>query len=174
MVFSLWFLVYSLFVDIISHGLWGGVAFGRANPKRYWTAFAFGVAPDALSFGLLFVQNMLGVGVRPNFSGGPPDPSTIPTYIHALYNVTHSLVIAAVVIGVVCLARHSLSGGGVVWRKLPVVMLAWPLHILVDIPTHGGDFFPTPFLWPLSSFLIDGIPWSHPWIWFPKNQLDRW
>lgn len=148
-------------MDIFSHGLWGGIAFGRANPKQYWSAFAFGIAPDALSFGLLFVQNMLGSGVRPDFSGGAPDPSLIPGYIHDLYNITHSLLIAAAVIGIVWLAR----------RTLPLVMLAWPLHILVDIPTHGAAFFPTPYLWPLANLPVDGIPWSHWYIFYPNLIL---
>ena len=157
-------------MDILSHGLWGGVVFGRSNPKKYWSAFLFGIAPDALSFGLLFTQNILGFGVRPDFSGGPPDPSTIPAYIHALYNTPHSIVIGAPVIGIVWFPRHMFSGEQV-RKKLPFVMLAWPFHILVDIPTHGAAFFPTPFLWPLADLRVNGIPWSNPWVWFPNLML---
>lgn len=50
-------------------------------------------------------------------------------------------------------------------------MLAWPLHILVDIPTHSERFFPTPFLWPLSDFHVDGHPWSDPRIFIPNVIL---
>jgi len=47
-------------------------------------------------------------------------------------------------------------------------MWAWGLHILMDIPTHSTDFFPTPFLWPFSGYRVDGISWGHPYIFFPN------
>lgn len=148
-------------MDIISHGLWGGLVFGRSNPKTYWGAFAFGIAPDLFSFGILFIQNWLGFVPRPDFSSGPPDPATIPKYVHDLYNTTHSIIIAAAVIGVVWLIS----------RRPPVAMFAWPLHILVDIPTHGAAFFPTPFLWPLTDLRVDGVPWSNWYIFWPNVAL---
>lgn len=148
-------------MDIISHGLWGGAAFGRRSKRAFWTAFGFGIGPDLASFGLFFVQRWLGLAPALDFRHGPPDPSLVPAYVHALYDVTHSLVIALVVIGIVWLVR----------KKLLLVMLAWPLHVLVDIPTHGGDFFPTPFLWPISNFHVDGIPWGNPLIWYPNLAL---
>jgi hypothetical protein len=40
-------------MDILSHGLYGGVAFGRESRKKYLIAFLFGVGPDLLSFGVL-------------------------------------------------------------------------------------------------------------------------
>lgn len=48
-------------MDIISHGLWGGIAFGRKNKKDFWQSFAFGVMPDLLAFGVLTVATTLGV-----------------------------------------------------------------------------------------------------------------
>jgi hypothetical protein len=36
-------------MDVISHGLWGGVAFGRKNKKYFWWSFGFGIMPDLLS-----------------------------------------------------------------------------------------------------------------------------
>jgi len=41
-------------------------------------------------------------------------------------------------------------------------MLAWSLHILIDIPTHQG-IFALHFLWPLSSYGFSGIRWENPW-----------
>jgi len=32
-----------------------------------------------------------------------------------------------------------------------------------DIPTHTESYFPTPFLWPLPTPFVNGIPWSTPW-----------
>jgi hypothetical protein len=36
---------------------------------------------------------MLGVAEQPDFSHGTPPESSIPQYVHHLYNITHSLVV---------------------------------------------------------------------------------
>jgi membrane-bound metal-dependent hydrolase YbcI (DUF457 family) len=148
-------------MDIISHGLYGGVAFGRKSKISYWKAFFFGVMPDLFSFGLFFVANILTLSSGPDFASGPPDPATIPQYVHMLYDVTHSLVVATVVILCVWF----------VFKKHIIELLAWPLHILVDIPTHSSAFFPTPFLWPISDFNIDGTSWGVSYIFIPNVIL---
>ena len=51
-----------------------------------------------------------------------------------------------------------LSAGGAYWE-----MTGWMLHSMIDIPTHTRRLYPTPFLWPLSDFTIDGISWGRPW-----------
>jgi len=148
-------------MDIISHGLYGGVAFGRTSKISYWKAFFFGIMPDLFSFGLLFAFSILGIASGPDFNAGPPDPASIPQYVHSLYNVTHSLIVAGVVIGIVWFIR----------KKPLVEMFAWPLHMLVDIPTHSNEFFPTPFLWLVSDFHVDGVSWSNPYIFIPNILL---
>jgi hypothetical protein len=148
-------------MDIISHGLYGGIAFGRTSTFSYLKAFFFGVMPDLFSFGILFTLSALRIVSGPDFGDGPPDPSAIPAYVHRLYNVTHSLVIAGMVIGIVWVVRG----------KPMMELFAWPLHILVDIPTHSSRFFPTPFLWPVTDFTINGIPWSRPYIFIPNLIL---
>jgi len=146
-------------MDTLSHGLWGSLAFGRKNAKSFWTAFFFGVAPDLFSFGFFFVSTWLGIAERPNFDGSePPNQALIPPYIGHLYNITHSLLIFLIVFGIVWLIRKAPF-----WE-----MGAWGLHIFFDIPTHSYNFFPTPFLWPLSNFKIDGHPWSDPIIFWPN------
>ncbi|MBI2102454.1 hypothetical protein HYT55_01335 [Candidatus Woesearchaeota archaeon] len=45
-------------------------------------------------------------------------------------------------------------------KRIPIYLYAWPLHIVIDIPTHTSNFLPTPFLWPLSSFAFPGISWA--------------
>lgn len=145
-------------MDIISHGLWGGVAVGRKNKKSFWLSFLFGVSPDLLSFGIFSAMNILGLVSGPDWSAGPPAAESIPQYVHTLYNITHSLVTFAVVFGIVWILR----------KKPLYELLAWPLHILMDIPTHSTQFFPTPFLWPFVDYRVDGIPWSHPYIFFPN------
>lgn len=143
-------------MDILSHGMWGGLAFGRKSKKSFWLSFCIGIAPDLFSFGLFSAMNILGIVSGPDWSSGTPDMNSIPSYVHYLYNCTHSFFIFAIVFGLV-LALY----------KRPVYeMFAWPLHILMDIPTHSIKFFPTPFLWPFGNYQVDGIPWSHPWIFF--------
>lgn len=148
-------------MDIISHGLYGGVAFGRKSKKSFWLSFFFGIAPDLFSFGLFTVSVWLGLVHGLDWSAGPPDERLIPQYVHTLYNITHSFVAFAVLFGLVWW-----------WRGKPLLeMLGWPLHILVDIPTHSSRFFPTPFLWPVSDFHVNGHPWSSPEIFIPNVIL---
>ena len=145
-------------MDIVTHGLWGALAFGRKSRTSFWLAFLIGLAPDLFSFGLLWMAATLGLAEKPDFSHGTPPESTIPPYIHHLYEVTHSLIVFVVVFLVVRLLL-----------KRPVWELAsWGLHILVDIPTHSSAFFPTPFLWPLSDWRFNGWQWMTPTILVPN------
>ena len=60
--------------------------------------------------------------------------------------------------------------GGISFYKKEMVwpMLAWPFHIILDIPFHTKDFFPVQFLWPISDIAFDGISWSSPFIVIPN------
>ena len=145
-------------MDIISHGLYGGIAFGQKNKRDYWWSFVFGIAPDFFSFGVFTA--MTALGVSPRYVQLRND--AVPQYVHSLYNVTHSLVIFAVVFLIVWTLH----------KKPFLPMLAWPLHILVDIPLHSTAFFPTPFFWPFFNNLrVNGIPWGEPIILIPNVIL---
>lgn len=150
-------------MDVLSHGLWGGVTFGRRNKGDFISAFTFGVLPDVVAFGPLFVHQLFNpaLRVRPDYASGHPDLSLLPDYVMQIYNYSHSLVIFAIVFFLMWAMRG---------RPL-MPMLAWGLHILFDIPTHSTAFFPTPFLWPLSDVTVNGIPWGRPWIFFPNVML---
>ena len=139
-------------MDTLSHGLWGGVAFGRKNKWAFIAALAFGAAPDVLSFGAVFVREFLSHAPF----GSPPDVATLPGYVLNMYHITHSLVVALAAFAVVYAFL----------RRKALPMLAWPLHILLDIPTHSLEFFPTPFLWPFATPFVDGVPWSTPWVFY--------
>ncbi|MCX6779285.1 MAG: metal-dependent hydrolase, partial [Candidatus Magasanikbacteria bacterium] len=145
-------------MDIISHGLWGGIAFGRKKRSNFWWAFGFGVMPDLFSFGLLTIFTALGLVSGPDWSNGVPSADSVPFFVHRLYDITHSLIIFVVVFVVVWLIR----------KKPFLPLWAWGLHILMDIPTHSTNFFPTPFLWPFSEFRVNGISWGNPYIFFPN------
>ncbi len=152
-------------MDILLHGVVGaalcsrtGLPGGRRGPvdaagrRRLvdWTlpaALAFGLLPDLLSFGIHFSANLI--------AGNGMDWHRIPPYIFMLYNLTHSL--AGMAAGYALLAW---------WRPaLRLPALAWPVHVLVDAPTHGTGRFMTPIFWPFSENGVSGWNWwEHPGI----------
>jgi hypothetical protein len=144
-------------MDIVSHGLWGSIAFGRKSRSSFWLAFVIGMAPDLFSFGILWVAAILGLSEKPDFSNGTPPESTIPQYVHYLYNATHSFIVFLAVFFLVWfLLKRPL------WE-----LAAWGLHVLVDVPTHSYAFFPTPVLWPLFNWKFNGWQWMTPTILIP-------
>lgn len=148
-------------MDIVSHGLWGAIAFGRRTRQSFITALLFGTGPDLLSFGVYFAAIALGISDSVAFQFEPPQDHLIPGYVHTLYGITHSSIVFAV----------SFTLISMLFRRIVWEVGAWGLHIALDIFTHSYAFFPTPFLWPLSDFKIDGIPWSHPEIFIPNVAL---
>jgi len=140
-------------MDVVAHGLWGGALFWSRGRKLFIAAVLLGMAPDLLSFGVFHAMRPGWIISR--FVGeisGPPAISILPAYVFYAYNVTHSLIVWA-------MAFFSL------WWFMngpPWLLLAWGLHILCDIPTHGRSYFPTPFLWPLPTPFVDGITWATP------------
>lgn len=147
-------------MDVISHGLWGGIAFGRKNRKSYWLAFFIGVAPDLFSFGVLFLARLLGFYGNIHW-GGAPDADMIPGFVSHLYNISHSLIVFVIVF---LLFR-------IFFKRWILEMLAWPFHIAVDIFSHSYQFYPTPFLWPISDYKVDAVSWGDPRIFFPNVAL---
>ena len=88
-----------------------------------------------------------------NFQRGPPAISTLPKWLFAAYNMTHSFVMFIFVFILVYL----------ITKKWFWPLTAWAIHIVTDIPTHSTRFFPTPFLWPSSDYVFNGISWATPW-----------
>jgi len=131
-------------MDTFAHGLWSYILF--SSSKYIWLAVLFGVLPDLLSWTLFFFYP-----AKNGFTWQNPDLSLIPKWVFTMYGITHSLfVVAAVFIAVFLIFKH-----------IPIFLLAWPLHILIDIPTHSRQFLPTPFLWPFSIWAFPGITWSN-------------
>ena len=120
-------------MDIVSHGLWGSLAFGRKNRHSFLLAFLCGMAPDIFSFGVFFTAVVFGVSDRPDFSE-PPAPQNIPHYVSQLYQFTHSFVIFLILFFMLW----------TIFRRPIWEFSAWGLHILFDIPTHPYQFFPHP------------------------------
>ena len=139
-------------MDTFSHTFWGLGLFGhRGFP---WLAAFFGAFPDLVSFGILFIKRI----VTREFHFGAPPLDTIPQWIFISYNYSHSFIIAFLFLGIVSIFRKN-------WA---FAMLGWPFHILLDFPFHTKAYFPTKLFWPLSNITFDGIPWTHPAVWFPN------
>lgn len=160
-------------MDIFAHGLWTAAAAKATNNKLqrtnlkslniWWAAF-WGVFPDLFAFtipfawiasGILFGNLHLSDIPRPH----EIEPPAAKTYwvLHLaqqLYNISHSgVVFAAIFFLAWLIARRP------VWE-----MLGWLLHLLIDIPTHSYQFYPTPIFWPLSGWkFIYGVAWSQWW-----------
>ena len=144
-------------MDTLSHALWGYGLFGHkpnGRKKLAKTALFFGAMPDLISFGIFFVMRVLQGQWQP----GPPPLATIPDWLYFNYSLGHSFIISFAVIGLIAIKN----------KDLAFAMLAWPFHIVLDFPFHSFKYFPTPIFWPLSDYKIDGIPWSHWYIWWPN------
>ena len=100
----------------------------------------FGAIPDLLSFGVYFVFQIFssGLDLEKSFS------EKIPLWVYSLYDISHSLVIAFIFIGIAYNVNKDFA-----WP-----MLGWPLHIVIDLFTHSIEFFPTPIFWPI---FLDGL-----------------
>ena len=139
-------------MDTLSHALWGKGLFGY---RRYrWLPLLFGAVPDLLSFGLYFLYRIVSGSF--SLTSGKPALDQIPEWVFSLYDFSHSLIVACIFI----LIAYRFK------RELCFPMLAWPFHILLDFFTHSVEYFPTPVLWPVSSYRFDGVPWSDPRIFY--------
>ena len=147
-------------MDTLSHALWGRGLFGYRGSR--WLPIFFGVFPDLLSFGTLFVIRIIKGDL--NYSGLPTLESLLqlepfPQWIFAMDNITHSFVTAFFFISIMYYFKREL-----VWP-----MLSWPFHIVLDFAFHTKELFPVKLFWPLTDFYIDGISWSHPAVWFSNG-----
>lgn len=139
-------------MDTLSHALWGYGLFGY---KRYaWLAIFFGAMPDLISFGIFLVLEIFQGG----WHLGKPALETIPHWVFIAYSLGHSFVISLPIIYII----YKLN------KKIALAMLAWPFHIILDFPFHSLSYFATPIFWPVSDFKLNGIPWSHWYIWYPN------
>ena len=139
-------------MDFVSHALWGGIVFGRRTKKAFVTAAGISILPDVLTEGLFAVLLFLNMGGMPGWDQGHPNISAYPIWAQNFYNFTHSFVVFTLLFLLIwAFARKP------VW-----VVGAWGLHILIDIPTHSLELFPTPFLWPVSDIKVNGVGWHNP------------
>lgn len=160
-------------MDILSHGLWAGAAYKALNKKakkpfNVWLAGFWGIFPDLFAFTLGFAWlfgNLFFGGM--DFADLPrpeeiePVPQVTPPIFRLtslLYSISHSAIIFLVIFGIVFL----------IFRRPIWELGGWFIHILLDIPTHSYQFYPTPFLWPLSGWTFNGFSWGTLWFLIPN------
>lgn len=151
--------VITVVMDIVAHGLWAAAAAITVNRKAnvrvhvgwavWWAAF-----PDVLAFGLpaaagLWVR-LVGDEASAGGHGLPYVRIGLP-----LYPTGHSFLVFLLVFGITTLLA----------RRIVFELLGWLSHILIDIPTHSFSYYATRFLWPVSDYRVNGIPWWTPWLW---------
>ncbi len=144
-------------MDLLAHALWTNLIYLNAKPSARYLAIALGTAPDIVAFAPELVRatvsKRLKMWRKVDETTFEQVSRSIPKWVYRLYDITHSIPLW-------------LLGFSVWWAisaQLPWPAFAWLIHILIDIPTHSKRFFPTPFLWPLSNFKVDGISWGVPW-----------
>ncbi|MDI6717535.1 MAG: hypothetical protein QMD86_00575 [Patescibacteria group bacterium] len=167
-------------MDIFSHGLWAGAAYKALRQKQIQyknknllkplQAAFWGIFPDIFSFTPVFIwlfgNLVLGTIDFQNLPKPdgiePAQKDTLPIFrlTSMLYNASHSIIIFLIVFGFALIIKRILFSENQImtWE-----MGAWLFHISIDIPTHSYQFYPTPFLWPISDWKFNGFSWGTPW-----------
>ncbi|PIN86313.1 hypothetical protein COV19_05910 [Candidatus Woesearchaeota archaeon CG10_big_fil_rev_8_21_14_0_10_44_13] len=134
-------------MDFFAHIAWAYIIFNKLKKREFCLALLFAALPDIIGWGGFMFYNLF------NGRFGQPDLTKIPSWTWMLYDISHSLVVFGVILLVVWL----------IYKKIPLFMLAYPIEILMDIPTHSREFLPTPFLWPVSNWHFPGFSWGQGW-----------
>ena len=151
-------------MDTLAHGLWAGAAYLAASSRlrkqlRVWRVVVWGIFPDLFAFTPTFVvlawHRLFGDPAHPMQFFSRALRESLPVFLqpHILYPWSHSLIIFALLFAIVWFLG----------RRAAPAMLAWPLHILMDIPSHRAGLYGTPFLWPISSYRFNGVSWGQRW-----------
>lgn len=156
-------------MDILAHGIWAGTAAKAINKKSnkplsiFKTAF-WGIFPDLFAFTITFVWlfwklifgDISFTDIPKPETGEPPAAfNQFPIFKLSLnlYNISHSAIVFMAVFGIIFIIFHR-----PIWE-----LFGWLFHIIIDIPTHSYQFYPTPFLWPFSDWKFNGFSWGTPW-----------
>jgi len=161
-------------MDLFSHGLWTAAAGKGINDfvlkprakkplKLRWLVW-WGIFPDIFAFTIPIAWIIGGILLGDFKFSDVPSPENMEPMASgktngiyqlsiSLYNLSHSLIIFGAVFAMLFLILRR-----PVWE-----LAAWPFHILIDIPTHSYQFYPTPFFWPISGIKFNGFSWGTPW-----------
>lgn len=153
-------------MDILAHTLWANYGVRIANKKIkdnnkkvpkikvFWTSF-FGIFPDLFAFTIPFVIGIYSILITgESFSSMRSHHGPVGGFNIAgtLYQYSHSLVIWATVFIIIWF----------LYKRPRFELFGWLLHILIDIPSHAIEFYPTPFLFPFSEYRFPyGVSWGN-------------
>lgn len=132
-------------MDTLAHFLWTIIIFHRYD--HLGLALIFGILPDVCSWGIYMFYSIFKDGFRK----GPPKLNKIPNWAFMLYKITHSIIIILIIFIMTF----------IITKQSPYYLLAWIIHIVMDIPMHSRAFLPTPFLWPVSDWTFPGFSWGN-------------
>lgn len=152
----------------MSHALWAGLA-GEAGRRRWQAgpgavagAVVFGVAPDAVALapvlGWALTQADPAALVTAYIWAMPGSEPTLPFVVAELAHHAHCFMHSAVIAALATI---------IAWVRRPALLLplsGWWTHIVLDVATHSDDYYAVPFLYPFSTWGIDGIEWTNPWV----------
>ena len=166
-------------MDVFSHWLWG-VLITRKH-VNWKVAGPMSVLPDLLAFVPSFVYSTMHGLERPTVDDTTVT-SDFPAIAWDMYRYTHSAVVVTVGVLITWWLFTRFSGSRLEsqfaeqHRSKPLLMafllwLPWYSNILLDIPTHTLQFFPTPVFHPISDYGFDGTRWSDPVILVPNVIL---
>jgi hypothetical protein len=153
-------------MDIMAHSLWSLVLL--PGPPSI-AKVVLGIAPDAAVFATSLTVQALRGKMQPGFKTRQEmmewyDRKENRCVIN-LYKWTHSLIIWVLLL--IPLFAYYLY----FLNQVPWYLLAAPLHILMDIPTHDRNSFPVQFLNPFSKFQFNGLHWSKPLVFIGNYVL---
>lgn len=151
-------------MEILAHTLWTTAGVKKVNEKKlkgkpigYISAAFWGIFPDLFAFTIPFIYSFYRVFVKGEAFVSFATRHQVAdgfNLAHTLYQYSHSLIIFAVIFAIIWL----------LFKRPYLAMLGWPLHIILDIPSHSVNFFPTPFLFPISNYHFPyGVAWRTPW-----------
>lgn len=154
-------------MDVLAHGLWAGIgcafAARRVPLSRAtvaWTV-ALAVLPDVVHALPVLAWVAFGSGradaLWAYLMAQPGQLPALPPAVLALAQHLHCIGHSAVVAAAVTLAVRLLRGS--IW----IPLYGWWSHILIDVPTHSAQYFPSPVLYPFTMRGFDGIAWTEPW-----------
>jgi hypothetical protein len=144
-------------MDVFAHSMWSLILLpGPPSVEKV----VLGIAPDVLVFATSLTKQAIKGKMQPGFKTRKEmmdwyhQPEN--KWVLNFYKWTHSLVAWTALLIPIFFIWYKLTG------NVPWFLVAAPLHILMDIPTHNNNSFPVQFLTPISKFKLNGMHWSKP------------
>ena len=154
-------------MDIAAHALWAGAGALLARrrfdikPGTVVATVVLAAIPDLVHLLPVLSWILFGDGTAQALRGyvlaTPGHEPWMPAWVVLASHHLHCTMHSAVVAGAATLLSWLVMRG--VWFPL----WGWWSHVLIDVPTHSADFYPTPVLYPISERSFNGIAWNTAW-----------